>query len=752
MGSRTLPRRVLLLGIWWLAVVVLLYQRQIFRAPQVVESTIPHVARRARPAEPPPPPVAIAEAPETAPPVPVAAPAPATPPAPVGTVPAPVARRPAVAARVRTPSDLERANAALSAGRVTEGRAILDTVARRPLAVDERARLGALQEWAGDLAGAQASQQAVLAARPNDRTALEAVARIAQWRGDDAAVDRALTRLATLRPLTFGERLRLAAAARRTGDEPRARALYRSVLADATAAHDTLVVARASAALGEAAATTAAYTAYLDAHPDDVDVRLEAARTFVNAGEADRAVAAYQTVMNVRGAQDLALEMSRTLLAAHRYDDAELWARLAIADGDDPREAQLALAQSLLLQGRRADAVPVFRAAAGAAPHDPAWLARVALAENRHLDAERLAMAAEHDGATRAAPAAADLALVQGDAAARRGDYARAYDAYTDAIARGAMLQGGVAESKLGERLRPSATMRPVFFEDANRIRLSEGVLGAAFWPVPAVRIVAQGLAGVVEQRDVQYTRTGAMIGADNWFPRPDLELAARAGFENYAGGGGNVVTGSVMARKHFDDTSALSLVGTRESLLTPHDAGEPRAWNRIIDLERLGPSFAVNGGRVALDKFLRERAGDRLFVELGAQNYQDGNLRGTFYAHYQLPLDERPGSWTVLRPNAYFEGFKHPGRPAYFSPETHASVGTMLHTIQEHGRWRIEAEANPQMIVSNGDVAPGAHALLDVSVEVGRARVGVAGFAFYDGNSDYWLARAMARVVVPLD
>ncbi len=742
MESRALPRRAFLLGLWWLAVVVLLYQRQAaHRQADVTPPSSAAVVRRTRPTTPPD---VVAEAP-----APVVA-TPETPAPPLVVRPVDVApratapRRAVVTHQPAQVTDLERANAALSAGRTQDGRAILDAVATRRLSIDERARLGALQEWAGDLAGAQASQQTVLAARPTDRTALEAVARLAQWRGDDATTDDALTRLAALRPLTADEQLRLAAAARHAGDEDRARALYRTVRAEALASHDELALARADAALGDAAGTTTAYTAYLEAHPDDVDARLEAARVFVNAGEPARAVAAYQSVIAARGDTGLALDMARTLLAAQRYADAEPWARLALEDGDDPREARLALAQSILLQGRRADAVPLFRAAAAEAPGNDAWQARVALAENRHLAAERLAMAAD--------PMSPDLALVAGDAAARRGDFARAYDAYTDAIARGAMLQGGVAESKLAQQLLPFGYVRPVFFEDANRIRLSEGVLGGAFWPVPAVRLTAQGLAGVVQQRDVQYTRTGASIGADNLYPLPDLELAARAGFENYAGGGGNIVTGSVLARKHFDDTSALSLIGTRESLLSPHDEGEPRAWNRIIDLKRLGPAFAVTGGRVALDKFLREAAGDRLFVELGAQNYEDGNLRGTFYGHYQLPLDERPGSWTVLRPNAYFEAFKHPDQPAYFSPKTHASVGTMLHTIQEHGRWRVEAEANPQMIVSDGDVGPGVHALLDVSVQVGRARVGVAGFVFYDGNDDYWLARAMARVVVPFD
>ncbi|MCW5892713.1 MAG: hypothetical protein KIT14_19550 [bacterium] len=405
----------------------------------------------------------------------------------------------------------------------------------------------------------------------------------------------------------------------------------------------------------------------------------------------------------------------------------------------------------MALQGRRGEVEPLFAVAAVAASDDPACRARrwraTAISPPRRT---RRALVAACDGCT--PPLRADLALLEGDAAVRRGDYARAAGAYHDAVAGGAVLRGVVAADRLARALAPGAGLRPVFFGDANDIRLSEGVASGFFWPSPALRLTAQALAGVVEQRDVDYTRTGATIGVDRWYVRPDLELAGRAGFENYAGGAGSgaLAIADASVRKYFRDTSTLTLTGRRESLLTAHDDNEIRAWNRIIDLEALGPSFAVDGGRLGLDKHLRDGADDRLYAELGIQHYEDGNVRGTGYVHYQLPLDARPGSWTVLRPNGYVEAFSDPDRPAYFSPRVHSAIGLMGHTIQEHGRVRLEAELNPQMIIgSAGDVAPGGHALVDLSVQVGPARVGVAGFGFWDGTDDYWLWRAMARVEV---
>jgi hypothetical protein len=175
----------------------------------------------------------------------------------------------------------------------------------------------------------------------------------------------------------------------------------------------------------------------------------------------------------------------------------------------------------------------------------------------------------------------------------------------------------------------------------------------------------------------------------------------------------------------------------------------DPRLWNRIINLGALGPSFAINGGKAYGDWQVSDERRDRVWAQLGAENYEDGNLRGIFYAHYQLPLRNGPENWTVLRPNAFVEAFKDPMNPDYFSPRTHATVGVATHTVQQHGRFRIEAEINPQVLATNGEVGFGVHGLIDASVQLGPASVGISGFAFYDSNDAYWLARAMAHVEV---
>jgi hypothetical protein len=202
-------------------------------------------------------------------------------------------------------------------------------------------------------------------------------------------------------------------------------------------------------------------------------------------------------------------------------------------------------------------------------------------------------------------------------------------------------------------------------------------------------------------------------------------------------------------ARRYFAGGSVLGFTGYREPLLGGHEDQDPRLWNRIIDLAALGPSFAVNGGKAFGDWLVSEARRDRVWAQLGAENYEDGNLRGIFYAHYQLPLRNGPHDWTVIRPNAFVEAFKHADVPEYFSPETHATLGIAGHTVQQHGRFRFEAELNPQLLVTNGNPGFGAHALLDASVQLGAANVGISGFAFYDSEDAYWLARAMAHVEV---
>jgi hypothetical protein len=191
-------------------------------------------------------------------------------------------------------------------------------------------------------------------------------------------------------------------------------------------------------------------------------------------------------------------------------------------------------------------------------------------------------------------------------------------------------------------------------------------------------------------------------------------------------------------------------VIGYRESLLAGHEDLDPRLFNRIIDLKAVTPSFAINGGRVFVDQALRPAERDRLWLSGGAENYQDGNLRGYFYGHYQLPLVQKPGEWLVVRPNAFVEAFKQSDVPSYFSPSSHATIGLGAHTVVEKGPWRVEGEVNPQMLVTNGVAGYGGYALIDASVDLGPATVGISGFGFFDSHDNYWLGRAMARVVVP--
>ena len=109
------------------------------------------------------------------------------------------------------------------------------------------------------------------------------------------------------------------------------------------------------------------------------------------------------------------------------------------------------------------------------------------------------------------------------------------------------------------------------------------------------------------------------------------------------------------------------------------------------------------------------------------------------------------PTAWVALRPNLFVEAFRRTDEPAYFSPSSHATLGTMLHGVLTRDRWRLEGEIDPQALETEGRFGGGAHALVDASVQVGPARVGASTFAFYDSVGDYWLWRVTASVSVPL-
>jgi Flp pilus assembly protein TadD len=628
----------------------------------------------------------------------------------------------------RAPGDAEAAlalaQAELQRGRAAAARPLLDAVARdASLTADQTLQLAALQAWAGDAAGAAASAREVLARRPDDPQALRTLAAaLARGDGDAAEAEDAIARARVVAP-----------------DD----------------AELELLAARVAVRRGEGVLAGERYAAYLERRPGDADAQLEAARFAVNAGDPGLAVDRYRAVADARGEDGFRVELARALLAAARYEEAEEVARRALGSSEDGPEARLALAQSVYLQGRPREAAALFTSARDAArsqPVDATYAARLAMAQDRDLDAwmllgDRLEGEAPPEPASASSPA--ELWLLRGRVAEKRGDLRRAREAYVRAADEGAPLQAQLALRGLAAATRPHAGAAYSFFEDANRLEVNGGAAWLELRPGDAARVTVEALAQVVSQDEARFTRTGGRIGFGELYPAPEWSLAGSFGFVNSSAGGGDVVTGSFGVRRFFADGSVLGLTGYREPLLGGHEDLDPRLWNRIIDLGALGPSFAINGGKLYLDQLLREDTRDRLWLQLGAENYEDGNLRGILYAHVQLPLRTAPDDWTVVRPNAFVEAFKRVDVPEYFSPTTHATVGLAGHTIRRRGGLRLEAEVNPQLLVTDGQPGFGVHALLDASVDVGPANVGVSGFAFYDGIDDYWLARAMARVEV---
>jgi tetratricopeptide (TPR) repeat protein len=604
---------------------------------------------------------------------------------------------------------------------------------RTDLDVEDWRRLAALQKWAGDPRGAAASDRAILIERPDDLA---------------AELDLADALLSAHEPEQA-----LAAVRRAEKLAPGSPGL-------------TLLAARTYTSLGDRERATEEYERALAAEPGDADLELEAARYFVNAGEPQRAVDLYRRVIARRGPDGLRTELARTLLAAGDYAGAERAARAAVESAEDGPDARLALAQSVYLEGRLEDSHDLFdQAEAIGEEHGlgPVWTAQVALARDHHLTGyrllgDRLDRYDREESADTAGPGPAPptgspaaLELDRGMAAEKRGDYGRARSAYERAADLGARLGGGVALDRLAEKTRPLLEAGYTHFSDANGIDLDGGLVHGELWvAADSARVVAQAIAQVVSQHDTRYTRTGGSVGVRDLFVRPELSIAGDLGFVNSSAGGGDLVTADFDLRWYREDTSVVGLLGYRESLLAGHEDMDPRLFNRIINLAAVTPSFAINGGRLYLDEALRETARDRLWLSAGAENYEDGNLRGYFYGHYQLPLAQRPGLWAVVRPNAFVEAFKRSDVPDYFSPSSHATVGVAGHAIIERGRWRIEGEVDPQILITEGDPGYGAYALLDASVDLGRATVGISGFGFYDSHDDYWLARAMARVVVP--
>lgn len=198
----------------------------------------------------------------------------------------------------------------------------------------------------------------------------------------------------------------------------------------------------------ESAQVVALYREYLAANPQDAEIKLEAARFFVNVGERDESLRLYREVVEARGnSQGLNLEIARACLMAERFDEAEKWSRLAVEEDSQDWRAQLVLAQSLHLQGKRNEADDLIDQQRDKLMQDPEgmeWIAMVAMARDRHLEAYRIFdRLADGEETTRV-----KYWLWRGQAAQRLEDYGRAAGSFEAA----GQLQGG---KSLAEILGP---------------------------------------------------------------------------------------------------------------------------------------------------------------------------------------------------------------------------------------------------------------------------------------------------------
>jgi Flp pilus assembly protein TadD len=529
------------------------------------------------------------------------------------------------------------------------------------------------------------------------------------------------------------------------GDPGEALKLYRGI--PSPARRIALKIARAAAATGSRDTASHAYRDYLSANPQDVDAQLEAARFFARTNEPQLALSFYQSVVAARGADRLRVEIAHVELQGQHFQQAERWAREALAAGEDKSNATVALGQSLHLQGRSAEAQQVLRPLVEATRDRPEalpWLGHTAIARNRLLEGylwfER-ALAANSD------PASA-VWLGRGEAARKRGDFARARGSYARALATGAdPLVVGAAREILGASTPPRLESPVTMHADSNGLQAVEaGVSAATFLPGDRARVGAEVIDGEVRQHSFHSSRTVGSVFVDSLFPVTQLELQGALGQERY--GAGNRAIGRAAGRYSFSDAAVIGLSVNRESLLSMHDSREPREFNRIIDLAGLGSDLGVSRLEGFLD--LRDQNDRYLRGSGGEEWYEDGNRRSFLYVHYQVPVKADTTRWIVIRPNAYVETFRSSSR-FYFSPRSHVTLGTMLHAVFTKPRWKLEAEVNPQILRTDGATGLGAHGLTSVTVRFGPVLVGGDAFVFYDDLVRYRNWRAGGRVSVPL-
>jgi tetratricopeptide (TPR) repeat protein len=642
---------------------------------------------------------------------------------------------------------------------------------------DLEIELAATQKEAGQFTDALASLAPVLEQENPPATAVLLAAGSATDSRQPALAVSYLDRLASIRLLTPSEEEWLAGQVRASGDRQRALLLYMRLASRPSpsaavlealgdVAEDGQDPSGALAALrriepgvrtpallkkmmrvaikaGNVEEAHGYLEAYRRAQPADAEVLLEHARLLAARQQNLAALESYQQFVNLRGTGNLSLELARAALAAKRYDLAAQWSRQAIQEGHNDRDTQVLLAESLYYGGRSKDANPLLRDLVTRAPEDARALELLAYTDivlDRHLSAFRLlerAMRAQGTGIDR-------MLLQQGRSSFARGDHARSRSALERAHPEGEDVAGvaaGLADLDTAERpwLRLSASV----FEDTNDIALDQAGAGVDFWPSSRGRVRVRARDGLLRQRALRFDRTAGAISYDQWFVKPELELAGTIGIENYSGAG-DIVTGRVDARYYHQDRSESGARLRRESFYTVQDQGEQLPFSRVIDIGAIGPSFGHEEILAYHDKALPEDR--RLRLELKGDAYDDGNHSAAIYTQYQIPLKPGSRNFTVIFPNLYAESFNRTV-PGYFSPHAFVTGGVGFHAIRQNKDWNFELVLSPRAVSTNGVVDFGAHGFLALARRYRTFETGFEAFGVYDGTGRYTSARGLVHL-----
>lgn len=273
--------------------------------------------------------------------------------------------------------DLMQAQLLADAGRNDAAMALLSRVAAGSAAPaqkrDALLRLSVLATAHDDLATARAAGDRALALDPDDAALLRRLAEIARRQGDDAAALAYLQRATRLQPSPDTSRAEVYAA-ERAGDDARAAALLRGlVAADAAAspatAQDLSSLAVIEARRGRHAAAAEAWLQALDASRGTEPVLLvSAARERAAAGNASGAVELYDRAVALRALPRaerarLAEERGNLQLALGRRDAALASLDLARRLGRDGFAVEQSRGDLLLAEGDAAGALAAYRAA-----------------------------------------------------------------------------------------------------------------------------------------------------------------------------------------------------------------------------------------------------------------------------------------------------------------------------------------------------------------------------------------------------